>query len=279
MGYLNPKYSVIIVTIMIGTRDLFLFLASVVFLLVAIASSIEIGAKNDSWSKMTFNDENVEYTAVIPETENDNRSENLKMMKDKVASAGVNKNFATVIASEEVIEPNNNTEEITIIDDVVGSIDNCPTQTSTNVLWSPQNLKFEVVEGARIIYRELEKSPVAVNSTSSTDLSSNTVNREVVLQLPLRSVPYGKTTCIDSDVIGVAVGGSLMRNNEHTAYRIFGSETLIGYALDGFPIYGLNDNLKTDKCGGEVDDGQYRYYLSSEREGLIGCYAGVPVNL
>jgi hypothetical protein len=61
----------------------------------------------------------------------------------------------------------------------------------------------------------------------------------VVLQLPLPFGPQGKT-CLSYDVVGVALDGSLIRNNEHSLYQVFGSETLIGYALDGFPIYGLN---------------------------------------
>lgn len=266
---------------MIRTRDLFLFLASLVFLVVAIASSVEIGAKNTTWSKMTFNDEDIEYTATLPEAESDMRSENLAMMKDKVAEVRLERNLASVVASEEVIKSGNEEDNVTDSAEEValGFVENCPTHTTSNVLWSTQNLKFEVVEGARIIYRDLEVAPVTIDSASSTEVAPSTVTREVVLQLPLRSAPFGKTTCIDSDVIGVAVGGSLMRNNEQTAYRIFDSETLIGYALDGFPIYGLNDGAKTDKCGGEIESGQYRYYLSSEREGLIGCYAGTPVTL
>lgn len=266
---------------MIRTRDLFLFLASLVFLVVAIASSVEIGSTNTKWSEVVFNKEDIEYTAIVPEIESDGRSENLAMMRDKVAEVGVSKNLASVISSEEVIKSADNEESsVAITDEVaIGFIENCPTQTITNVLWSPQNLKFEVVEGTRIIYRDMEVAPVTIDSASSTEVALSTVTREVVLQLPLRSAPFGKTTCIDSDVIGVAVGGSLMRNNEQTAYRIFGSETLIGYALDGFPIYGLNDDADTDKCGGLVEEGQYKYYLSSKREGLIGCYAGAPVNL
>ncbi len=267
---------------MIRTRDLFLFLASVVFLMVAIASSIEIGAKNTAWSKMTFNDEDIEYTATIPEIENDGRSENLAKMRDKVAEVDISKNLASVIASEEVIKSGDEEESVSEADEVIaGFVENCSTQTISSVLWSPQNLKFEVVEGARIIYRDLEMAPAVATdiSASGTEMALVPTLSEIVLQLPLLSAPFGKTTCIDSDVVGVAVGGSLMRNNEQTAYRIFGSETLIGYALDGFPIYGLNDNAKTDKCGGEIVGGQYIYYLSSEREGLIGCFSGVPVSL
>ncbi len=268
---------------MIRTRDFLLFLASVVFLLVGIASSIDIGTANSNWSKMTFSDENIEYSATIPEIENFSRSENLTKMKDKVAEVGINKNLASVIASEEVIKSDVVEEDdVEIIDEMAsGFIENCPTQTTTNVLWSSQNLKFEVVEGARIIYRDLDEVKVIVTdvSTSSVEMALNPITREIVLQLPLHSVPFGKITCIGSDVVGVAVEGSLIRNNEHTAYSIFDSETLIGYALDGFPIYGLNDSEDIDKCGGKIENGQYRYYLSSKREGLIGCFAGVPVTL
>lgn len=59
---------------------------------------------------------------------------------------------------------------------------------------------------------------------------------------------------------------------------------LIGYAFDGFPIYGLYTDdgaLPTDldECNGRVgDDGTYRYHTSLTAPYLIGCFRGTPGN-
>ena len=65
------------------------------------------------------------------------------------------------------------------------------------------------------------------------------------MQLPVRNIPSGGTTCISTDVIGIATDGSLIRNNEAGVYGIFGANTLVGWALDGFPIYGSSIQLAT----------------------------------
>jgi hypothetical protein len=91
-------------------------------------------------------------------------------------------------------------------------------------------------------------------------------------------VPLNSESCVASDVIGIATDGSLIRNNEVGAYGVFGGGTLVGYALDGFPIYGVSEQ-KADICGGAMVGGQYRYVISSERATIINCFAGAPVAL
>ena len=85
-------------------------------------------------------------------------------------------------------------------------------------------------------------------------------------------------TCLYSDVVGIAQDGSLIRNNEVGLYSVFGSDTLIGYALDGFPIYGKIKE-SGDKCGGSVVNGQYRYSLSDQREFILNCFSAPPVRM
>jgi hypothetical protein len=99
-----------------------------------------------------------------------------------------------------------------------------------------------------------------------------------VLQLPTRTTPSTNPTCLASDVIGIATDGSLIRNNEVGLYGIFGADTLIGYALDGFPIYGAGVGA-VDACGGVVVSGVYRYQIQLKNETIINCFAGTPVSL
>ena len=254
---------------MIRTKDFLVFILAVVFLFLGIANTVDFGQENSWWSGLGLVANVGEYEAVVPERVVMDKAKNLQDMRDKVSES----NLLSLAVSEEEqakVKEDESTDEG--VDEVmVGEIKKCANYSNYTPVWSPAGLKFEVVEGARIVYRD---KALELASSSSLDISE----REVVLQLPLRVTPAGSGNCLNSSIIGIALDGSLIANDNYSAYKIFGGETLIGYALDGFPIYGLNDSVETDKCGG-VYDGQYRYYLSSKREGMIGCFAGEAVSL
>lgn len=49
----------------------------------------------------------------------------------------------------------------------------------------------------------------------------------------------------------------------------------IGYAMDGFPIYGVIDGLDLDECQGAYDaEGNYGYYASHAYPYVNGCFTG-----
>lgn len=50
--------------------------------------------------------------------------------------------------------------------------------------------------------------------------------------------------------------------------------TLIGYALDGFPIYSPHNStsFKLDNCNGKFVGGEYRYYATARFPFLLGCF-------
>ena len=251
---------------MLRTRDFLLFLLTVTFLVIGIVSTVDIETKQ-SWYSFNFVSDDHKYEAFLPENNESNREELLEAMREKVAKVKISNNLATIIAA-----PDTESDNEIIVEKSSNEVDKCVGYGVADPIWSPSGLKFDVVEGARILYRE----EVGMNDLSSTTMPV----REIVLQLPLRSVPFGKTQCIPRSVVGVALDGSLIHNEDYTAYRVFGAETLVGYSLDGFPIYGLNkEEVRVDICGGVVENGQYRYYLSNEREGMIGCFSGIPVSL
>ena len=253
---------------MLRTRDFLIFLLTVTFLLVGILSTVDSNSKG-GWYSFDFLDNNNHYEAFLPEKEKINHEERMNTMREKVAKVDIDKNLASVIIAtedndEESYESPNEMEVMN------GEIKKCVDYSNVEPNWSPAGLRFEVVEGARIIYRE---DPLLLSSASNT-LSA----REIVSQLPLSSVAFGASRCLPYSAIGVALDGSLINNEDYTVYKIFGDETLIGYALDGFPIYGLNMSIETDSCGGVLEGGQYRYYLSDKREGMIGCFSGEPIS-
>jgi hypothetical protein len=140
--------------------------------------------------------------------------------------------------------------------------------------WPRSGVELEMAEGARLVFEETLPEMVLAGSTTVEQAPS----RSVLLQLPVTTLPASMPSCLQTDVIGIAKDGSLIRNNEVGLYGIFGSDTIVGYALDGFPIFGMSIE-RTDQCGGAIVAGQYGYYLSAERTEIVHCFAGQPVSL
>lgn len=256
---------------MFRTRDFLLMSMTIAFLLLGIIITTDVNKKSSWLNELSLVDSGTEYKAVLPEPTTDNREQILEEMRKKVANFDQTKYLANLTSA--LPEEDKKEENIDDAEDQVVSINKCVNYTDFSPVWSPVGLKFEVVEGARIVYRESASQIVVA------DEQSHLSDREVVVQLPLRSVSSGLNKCLSSGIIGIALDGSLINNTDYTAYKIFSAETLVGYALDGFPIYGLNSEIHVDQCGGASTEGQYRYFLSEEREGMIGCFSSEPISL
>lgn len=259
---------------MFRTRDFILFFVTIVFLLVAIISTATRNSNSNNLYSNVMNafemEDGVEYTAVIDSPKLISREERLSTMRDKIASdreLGIYENVEMSLIQEEY-----ETEALLLSEDetetakdlVTNEVFLCQNYKPYAGNWNPNLIEFSVVEGVRLVSRKDEFNEV-VGNVSST-----------LLQLPMYSVPSGGKFCLPNDVIGIAQDGSLIRNSETGLYGIFGENTLIGYALDGFPIYGIT-NIKTDSCGGLVVDGEYRYYLSANRDTIVNCFSIQPI--
>ncbi len=202
-----------------------------------------------------------EFTAELRLSEPLPREERLSEMRQKIAAQGeVTEEMPQMAAVAVENEPA--AEEVAEVPESVASLMKCPGYTAYQGSWSPQGVQFTVAEGARVVARTLAGAPETA---------------EVLLQLPLYPLS-GTLSCLRTDVVGIAQDGSLIRNDEVGLYGVFGEHTLIGYALDGFPIYGTS-NVTTDACGGAVVAGEYRYYLSETRETVLNCFMASPVSL
>jgi hypothetical protein len=251
---------------MFRTRDFILLFTCIVFLVAAIGATLFTQwFQNPDSSAMTqaglasesLPAEGLVLTASIP-TENDTaRIERLNQMRDKIAAEPV---LLVDEARDEVLPDDIGTTSDS--ESPLGSagVIACSLVAPYLGFWDSRSLVVTSREGAVVVERATE------------------TGTEVVLQLPARTQPAATPTCIGSDVIGIATDGSLIRNDEMGLYGIFGSETLIGYALDGLPIYGASD-IRGDVCGGRMVAGQYRYELSTARPTIIGCFAAEPVSL
>ncbi|MFM2340198.1 MAG: hypothetical protein RLZZ360_834 [Candidatus Parcubacteria bacterium] len=252
---------------MVRTRDFVLFLLSVAVLLLAIMGT-ELWHKWRSLplvgSFLEDNTAEVDYAADVP-TPEDNRTGRLETLRAKVmARLGDNQ----VTESEPEPEPTEPTAPAaTTTPTAVATVKTCAGYRTLTLAWTPQQIVAENREGARVYFER----GVANALSSTTPETIRTV-------ISLRSWPSGTGTCLPTDIIGIATDGSLIRNNELALYTVFGGDSLVGYSLDGFPIYGPSP-VATDACGGAIVGGQYRYVLDVERPGLITCFAASPTTI
>ena len=201
------------------------------------------------------------YPAVVASIEGLDRVQRVADMRAKIAQQTVLTEELPAPVDESELED----EEITDSEDETPESDlvACANASQYGGFWDARDLSWVESEGARVLVRG--------------DVSSSSIP-ETVLQLPKRFSASSNPSCVGSDVIGVANDGSLIRNDEAPVYRIFNSSTLIGYALDGLPIYG-SGGAALDACGGHTIAGQYRYELSADRDTVINCFAATPISL
>lgn len=268
---------------MFRTRDFILIFTTVVFLVVAIGTTLvgKYGRIASSGEGIKLAEiANQEYTASVDNPATLSRSEHLAAMREKIAAkSGETISTSTAEPAAVVIDEatSTNDESGSELETEVG-VQLCDDYAKSSVSWTPSGLQVEASEGARIYYHVTAPDNTSGNvATTGVAISPAPPNKQVVLQLPVRSWPEANPTCLSSDVIGIAQDGSLIKNDEVGLYGVFGSDTLIGYALDGFPIYGVADN-PGDNCGGGVVAGLYRYTLSTSRDTIINCFSAPPVN-
>ncbi len=256
---------------MFRTRDFVLIFSTITFLLLAIGTTLLQRQSSKQVTESTLilvEDSPEEFSAEVFKREQVSREERLLALRQKIAESG---ELALSAPPEEVV-----VEDETLVSSPQG-LQKCSEYGDFRGYW-PVGVKLDVVEGARIAYLEGAGGGVAtVLATTAVSLSA-AAERNILLQLPAYPTKSAHSNCVESDVVGVAKDGSLIRNSEAGLYGVFGEATLVGYALDGFPIYGLS-SYATDSCGGSVATGEYRYYLSSSREVILNCFAGLPASL
>ncbi|KDO31575.1 hypothetical protein SPRG_03504 [Saprolegnia parasitica CBS 223.65] len=94
-----------------------------------------------------------------------------------------------------------------------------------------------------------------------------------------------EATVVVADTCGGAVDGLGRYMYVAAPACLAPSNGLMGFALDGFPIYAMPSRIAShlDECSGRVDrDGLYRYYLNTtllQTSGtFLPCYKGTPVS-
>jgi hypothetical protein len=241
---------------------------------VAMFDTAMFGGNQLAALGLVVSDEEKTFSATVADTDEGrfNYDERVKELSNKIAGRSL---ASADVAPSETTEATTSAAVVEggeegVSDDVaVLSEKRCSLYQPSGTLWDARGVKMQVAEGARIYYR-------AGTATASVG-STTTPTKEILAELPLRKSASG-SYCIPTDVIGITENGFLIHNSDVALFAAYGSNALIGYALDGLPIYGASE-VKIDQCGGAVVGGQYRYVLDAKRPTVIACYAGTPVAL
>lgn len=138
----------------------------------------------------------------------------------------------------------------------------------------PETVRLDIVEGQRIVeYTTTE------DVTTGSTTESRTVT-DTVVTLPVRTVRSTFDSCIPDTLIGVTAVGQPLSNTTRAQYSSTAANQVVGYTRDGFTLYGpLPDSSLLDACGGLYVNGQYQYHIRTDEPFILGCYAGVPIEL
>ena len=258
---------------MIRTRNFFLFILVLAFLLGAIVLTVWFSADTNattSYREMLFGAETATMTAEIG-TPKDDKQSRLEALRKKLSTYT---DVALAPTEVEVVsEPAATaTTSEPIKPDALAIVQRCANYRSVNVPQLTGGLTYGESGGQRTF---------SVTETSAVDASSTvvTANQKIVFTLPLRMGNLGVKDCISADIVAVSPTGVPIRNSDVAVYSGSGESTLIGYTIDGLTLFGKTSSIDTDECGGATVGGVYRYYLSPERATLINCFVAIPVAL
>ena len=251
---------------MIRTRDFLLFALALVFILYGIAGTVWFDLRENNEQSPELVDFKPGQTltgAVIASTDEYDREENIARLRNKLA-AGEGEIEAGPPVFSSVDETPSSTDLVGIQSPQYCSV---PSQNPNLVaLWPAGEVKMKEVEGARIYL-----------ATITTEVGTSTeTSEQVLLQLSALPIIAQSPNCLPGEVIGVSIDGDLIINDQSASQTAYPTG-LIGYALDGFPIYkAVNDDIQTDACGGLMTDSGYRYYSGASSDFVLGCFVGTP---
>lgn len=264
---------------MVRTRDFLLFVVVFIFILSGIAFTVSTDLRKErtvtDTAPQLAASEGVSLSASTESTDID-RASNLAALREKIL-----RGEGEVIAGAPVFTSVDTPSSTPIEGEHVSGNESgrvaqyCPSKvySATALLWNLGQATLVEAEGARLVHFT-KRSQI----TQGTSTIATTTTR-TALQLPTRPVVSGVASCLDSEFVGVALDGSLINNNESWRYRNYAAESVIGYARDGFPIYGQGVNEEElDACGGYADTAGYRYHIRADEPFVIGCYSGTPVS-
>lgn len=272
---------------MIRSRDLVIFVCVLLFLCLGILIThlkatyfpLFLG------SPVVFNLEAnapTTFVAIAPSKTN-NRASTIERLKNALALntevIRVNPSVETdtALTATETSEEQDDTSVV----DTNARILSCGTTDDSLALmseWPRSAVRIEVKDGMRMIVHRDEKTALVLFATSTASTSEIIQNEPVVttlLEMEMYPRVQGTSACVPSTIIGVTSLGALLSNSDASFYKNTASDVLIGYARDGFPVYGVYEGI-VDDCGGYMHGEGYRYTIRKDRNFVLGCFVAVP---
>jgi hypothetical protein len=270
---------------MIRTRDFILYLSVLIFLVLGATYTGVRDVRDIAFSMLPPFDADLEgdtLPVAAPDTTLD-RSAIIARLRERIARGDGYREDAPPAVTTFVEDVASSTDETILVDaptmeenntGMPRSVTYCGGSAAPFSLSGAEIGSVETVGGVRVLFGYA----AAASSTATT-----TPPRPIVGTLPVATSRAAVDSCLPDLLIGIRRDGAgwvPLTNEQARAFAQFSSDALIGYARDGFPIYGpRTDGQSLDRCGGLVVNGQYQYHIRADELFILGCYAGTPVPL
>ena len=255
---------------MVRTKDLLLIVVVVVMLAMAISATVASRLLKESQLQAVGLDAEttqVQYSAV-EQSPTLNRADNIARLRALVAQGDVIESSPSVEVSP--------TPESDGVTDGTDSL-SCPSPDDGIAVartWPLEGVTLQLIGASRVVKQVAATEPVHTTASGTVAAPVTTAER-TLLTLPAYPTKTVAPGCIDSEIIGVTTSGSLLFNGDAILYKNTPAGTLIGYARDGFPIYGVSGG-EHDQCGGEDTPASYRYSLAPGATKFLSCFSAQP---
>ncbi len=274
---------------MIRSRDLVIFVGVVLFLVFGITLTHlkAVYAPLFAGTPVAFlvdTNASTSFTAIAQlKTDTDKRASTIERLKKALAQntevIQVNPSVETAVVATST-ETNGDQDVATSVEGNAGIVSCGSSDDSFEVMsqWPRSDVRIEIKAGMRLIVHTEEKEAPILFATSTVSSSVQVKKEQVVttlLQIEMYPRVQSNPTCVPSTIIGVTSLGALLSNSDASFYKNTNSNVLIGYARDGFPVYGLFEGA-VDACGGYVHPEGYRYTIGKDRNYVLGCFVGIP---
>lgn len=258
---------------MIRTRDLVLFVLSLLVLVLAIVVTTLSTTKQTTPTLSTGTEDNTSYTAIAPPTSVLDRGAILNRLRELIARD------TSLTDAFQNVEPTAN--EATSSDQTSTLIGSQPTYClyPDDVL---PRLGSWPLTGIQITTDGINRQLIVKDNNASTPVlmatgtaPQVTVEPATLITFPVLPTKLDQPACLPSEVVGVTNTGVMIFNAEIKQWLSVPANTLIGYARDGYPIYGSYEG-EVDVCGGYDHPAGYRYTIGRDRPYLLGCFTATP---
>ena len=271
---------------MLRSRDLFIFAVIIILLALGIGLTLMFGSSSPLFTKLTSFEITPSASTTFSasaDTRTVDREGTIARLRKLLSQADIS-DMPSPSVEEVPTDVQTATTSSTSSDASSPAVLMCPGADDTLLAsqnWPLQDTAIIVKNGTRIVVHTSIIENTATNSGTSTASSTQTSpSVSTVLTSLLRMPEYPPVldapSCVHGEIVGVTQSGFLIANKDAVSYKGRGPDDLIGYARDGFPIYGVYEG-EVDSCGGYTKNGSYRYSIAKERNYILGCFVGLPL--